>query len=67
MTKFGSPFQNGSLSSLLMGIMMVGVIMYFYLASSERSPVFLILVIMATLSTIGTYFKYKQQSRQQKK
>ncbi len=50
-----------------MGIMMVGVIMYFYLASSERSPVFLILVIMATLSTIGTYFKYKQQSRQQKK
>ncbi len=64
MTRFGSPFQNGTLSSLILGIGLVLAMSYFYLASPVKKPVFLVLIILAILSTIGSYYRYQNLRRQ---
>lgn len=67
MPEFGSPFKHGSLSSLLLGIGLVIVMLYFYLTSSVKQPIFLFLIILAMASTTGTYFQYKKLSRQNRR
>lgn len=67
MADFGNPFKHGSLSSLLLGIGLVMVMLYFYLTSPVKEPIFLFLILVAIASTIGSYFQYEKLSRQQKR
>lgn len=60
MPKFGNPLQNGSLGSLIMGVVLILVMGYIYLTSLERSPLFLVFIVLGILSTIGSYFQYRK-------
>jgi len=67
MTTFGSPLKQGTLSSVILGIVLVLVMVYIYANSPVKKPLFLVLIGLASLSTIGSYFRYQKQSRQAEK
>jgi len=64
MPSFGSPFKHGTLSSVIIGVVLVLVMIYFYMVSPVKKPIFLFLIFLAALSTIGSYFRYQKLSRQ---
>ena len=64
MSTIGSPFKHGTLGSVIFGILLILVLTYFYVTSEEREPLFLILVLLGSASTIGSYFQYKKLKRQ---
>ena len=64
MPTFGSPFKHGTLSSVILGVVLVLVMIYFYVTSPAKKPIFLFLIFLASLSTIGSYFRYQKLSRQ---
>ena len=62
MSTFGSPFKHGTLGSVIFGIVLILVLTYFYLTSEAREPLFLILILLGSASTIGSYFQYKSSN-----
>jgi hypothetical protein len=65
MSTFGSPIKHGTLGSVIFGILLILVLTYFYLTSQEREPPFLILILLGSASTIGSYYQYKKLKRQE--
>ena len=64
MPTFGSPFKHGTLSSVILGVVLVLVMIYFYVTSPEKKYILLFFIFLASLSTIGSYFRYQKLNRQ---
>lgn len=65
MSTFGSPFKHGTLSSVIMGIVLILLMIYFHATSPEKNHLLLFFILLASLSTLGSYFRFRTLSRQQ--
>ena len=64
MRNLGSPFQSGTLSSLILGIAATAVLIYFYLTAEIRKPAYLVIIFVGVAMTIKMYFKYQKLKAQ---
>lgn len=57
-----TPFQNGSLSSLLLGIVATVMMIYFYLAAEpDQSSKYLIFIVVGLAGTARSVFSYRRK------
>jgi hypothetical protein len=58
MRKLGNPFLSGTLSYLLVNLLLFLVIAYFYLTSALQKPVYLLIVVLSAANVVRAYLKY---------
>lgn len=64
--KAGSPFQFGTLSSLILTISMTAMMIYLYLGNADRtSSAYLLVIVMGGSGSVRCYFKYRKLQFQQ--
>jgi len=64
MQKLGSPFKRGTPGSIVLGVLMMAVIIYFYFVSETRDPIFYVLILVVLGSTASDVFKYRKLAAQ---
>lgn len=64
MPKLGSPFRRGTLSSIILGVILTIALVYFYFESETRSSLFYVLILVALGSTAVDVFKYRKLADQ---
>ena len=63
--QFPTPFQNGSLFLVIVGILATSTMIFFYLTNQqEKTSIYLFFIVVGVAGTLRNYFSYRKKKFQ---